>query len=174
MSIKPTVYTDFPDKKFCLMVNKSNLNSEIRDYVDILSEIGKIDNINLYNEYIGDKSCYHSIELLNILNQYKFILCFENSYGDGYITEKIFNTFFAKSIPIYKGSPIILDYINKNAFISLEHSTDFVEKITNILHCDEMFHHMIHQNKISSNYFDQDYKNKLSQFIMEHADGSSR
>ena len=172
MTIKPSIYIDFEDKKFCLMVNKSNLNSEIRDYVDILSEIGEIDNINLYNEYIGNKSCYHSIELLNILNQYKFILCFENSYGNGYITEKIFNTFFAKSIPIYKGSPIIFDYINRESFISLEHTTE--TDIRNISHCHETFNHIINQNKISSIYTDEDYKNKLSQFILEHGDGSSR
>ena len=33
---------------------------------------------------------------------------------------------------------------------------------------------ILFKNKISSIYTDEDYKTKLSQFILEHADGSSR
>lgn len=167
--IQPTEYTDFVNKRFCLMINKSNLNHEIQNYVNILSEIGEVDHISIYNNYIEDKSCYHSPELLNVMNKYKFILCFENSYGNGYITEKIFNCFFAKTIPIYKGSPIIENYINIDAFISLESRSigynNICEKIRNINNSNELFNTIINQNKISSQYQNEDYENKLSNFI---------
>ncbi len=163
---KPSDYTDFVNKRFCLMINKSNLNSEIQHYVNILSEIGEVDHISIYNDYIEAKSCYHSCELLNVMNKYKFILCFENSYGNGYITEKIFNCFFARSIPIYKGSPIIRNYINTDAFISLENvGNDIFEKIRNINNSSELFNDIINKNKISKQYTNEDYKNKLSNFI---------
>jgi hypothetical protein len=162
----PSEYTEFKDKKFCLIINKSNLNYEIQHYVNIFSEIGEVDNISTYNNYIETKSCYHSQELLNVMNKYKFILCFENSYGNGYITEKIFNCFFANSIPIYKGSPIIENYINTNAFISLENGEyDIFEKIRNINTNPNLFNNIINQNKISESYNNEDYENKLSSFI---------
>ena len=52
------------------------------------------------------------------LSKYKFSICFENMKSKGaYITEKIFDCFFAGCIPIYYGSEVILDYIPKNTFI---------------------------------------------------------
>jgi hypothetical protein len=163
---QPSEYTEFKDKRFCLMINKSNLNSEIQHYVNILSEIGQVDHISLYNDYIEAKSCYHSPELLNVMNKYKFILCFENSYGNGYITEKIFNCFFGRAIPIYKGSPIVENYINTDAFISLENvGNNIFEKIRNINDSSVLFNDIINKNKISHEYSDEDYHNKLVNFI---------
>lgn len=53
-----------------------------------------------------------------ILKKYAFSLCYENASGiSGYITEKIFDCFFAGCIPIYWGPGNILDYIPKNCFI---------------------------------------------------------
>ena len=41
-----------------------------------------------------------------IYNQYKFSLCFENSISRSYITEKIFDCFFEKIIPILSPTSI--------------------------------------------------------------------
>jgi hypothetical protein len=111
--------TSFNDKKFCLIINKSSLNPNIMKFVEKIKNIGIIDNISIYNNYIYNKSCYNSIELLQVFNKYKFIISFENSYNDGYITEKIFNVFFSKSIPIYSGSKIIDTFINKDSFVNI-------------------------------------------------------
>lgn len=51
------------------------------------------------------------------LGKYKFALCFENSILKGWITEKIFDCFFAGTVPVYWGAPDITDYIPENAFI---------------------------------------------------------
>lgn len=54
----------------------------------------------------------------NTLTNYKFAICYENASDiKGYITEKIFDCFFAGCIPIYLGAPDILDYIPSNTFI---------------------------------------------------------
>ncbi|MEP6900831.1 MAG: glycosyltransferase family 10 [Actinomycetota bacterium] len=51
------------------------------------------------------------------LSQYTFALCFENMILKGWITEKIFDCFFAGTIPIYWGAPEITDYVPENCFI---------------------------------------------------------
>jgi hypothetical protein len=89
IKIEPSEYTSFNNKKFCLMINKSKLNEQINETITMLEKIGEIDSLSMYPDLLN-KSCYHSVELLNVFNKYKFIICFENSYADGYITEKIF------------------------------------------------------------------------------------
>jgi len=52
------------------------------------------------------------------LKDYKFSICYENARDiPGYITEKIFDCFFAGCIPIYWGAPNIADFIPEDTFI---------------------------------------------------------
>ncbi len=166
-NVKPNINTQFKDKKFCLMINKSKLNSEIDNISKLLSSIGTVDNISLYNDYINNTSCYHSVELLNVFNKYKFIICFENSYSDGYITEKIFNCLFAKTIPLYKGSKKIGDNINKNCFIDINDfsNDELLNKIKIINNDENIYNSYINNNKISDLYNDENYENEMIEFI---------
>lgn len=52
-----------------------------------------------------------------VLSQYKFSLCFENMAMTGYVTEKIFDCFYAGCVPIYLGAPNIEELIPKECFI---------------------------------------------------------
>lgn len=56
---------------------------------------------------------------------YKFSLCFENASAPGYITEKIFDSFKAKCIPIYWGAPDVSKYIPKNCFVDFRDFNDY-------------------------------------------------
>lgn len=52
------------------------------------------------------------------MEKYKFSICYENAKDiSGYITEKIFDSFFAGCVPIYWGANNILDYVPKECFI---------------------------------------------------------
>jgi hypothetical protein len=63
-----------------------------------------------------------------ILKQYKFSICYENVRDiPGYITEKIFDCFFAGCIPIYLGAPNVTDYIPQNTFIDKRKFSDYSE-----------------------------------------------
>ena len=62
---------------------------------------------------------------LEILSQYKFSICYENSSLNGWISEKIFDSFFAGCVPIYLGAPNITDYIPANTFIDRRHFSDY-------------------------------------------------
>lgn len=53
-----------------------------------------------------------------ILSQYKFSLCYENVKNEkGYITEKIFDCFNARTVPIYWGADNVTEYIPEDIFI---------------------------------------------------------
>ncbi len=55
---------------------------------------------------------------LKTLSGYRFSICFENVCGlSGYITEKIFDCFFAGCVPIYWGASNISNYIPEDCFI---------------------------------------------------------
>ncbi len=163
--ITPTEETSIQKKRFCLIINKSRLNSEIWKYANLLSTIGRVDNIEIYSSIIN-KSCYDSVDLLNVFNKYKFILCFENSYADGYITEKIFNCFFAKTIPIYKGDPNVKNYFMPTSFIDAwQEPAELVEEIKNIYLHDDLFMKMVNSEKVSKTYNDENYKSVVKTYI---------
>jgi hypothetical protein len=61
------------------------------------------------------------------LGRYKFSLCFENSVLKGWITEKIFDCFFAGTVPIYWGAPDIEDHVPANCFIDKRRFEDYAE-----------------------------------------------
>ena len=53
-----------------------------------------------------------------ILERYRFAICYENARDiPGYITEKIFDCFFAGCVPIYWGANNIEEHIPKECFI---------------------------------------------------------
>jgi alpha(1,3/1,4) fucosyltransferase len=59
------------------------------------------------------------------LGGYTFSLCFENMILKGWITEKIFDCFFAGTVPIYLGAPDIQDHIPQDCFIDMRHFPDY-------------------------------------------------
>ncbi len=67
-----------------------------------------------FNTYFGPVDSKFST-----FSNYKFSICFENAYDlDGYITEKIFDSFFASCVPIYWGANNIGDHIPENCYIA--------------------------------------------------------
>ncbi|GBL40159.1 alpha-(1,4)-fucosyltransferase [Nitrospirota bacterium] len=52
-----------------------------------------------------------------VLGKYQFSLCFENMAMQGYVTEKIFDCFYAGAIPLYWGASDIQDLIPEDAYI---------------------------------------------------------
>ncbi|NGX62905.1 MAG: hypothetical protein KR126chlam6_00307 [Candidatus Anoxychlamydiales bacterium] len=119
---------DFKDKKFCTQIisNKtsdhiSEIYTERKKAIRFFEEHA-IADFDLFgqgwnaNEFISYKGSIAN--KIDVLKNYKFSICFENSKNiKGYITEKIFDCFHAKVIPIYLGADNITDYIPKNCFI---------------------------------------------------------
>jgi hypothetical protein len=58
------------------------------------------------------------VSKLATLSNYKYNICYENISGMyGYITEKIWDSFFSGCVPIYWGAENILEYIPSECFI---------------------------------------------------------
>lgn len=89
---------------------------------------------------------------INILKTYKFSICYENMYNiKGYITEKIFDCFYAKCIPIYMGADNINDYIPSNCFIDKKDFDSY----------DQLYDYLF--NMKDSDYLDK--INKINKFL---------
>lgn len=52
-----------------------------------------------------------------VLRDVRFCICYENGVFPGYITEKIFDCFFAGCVPVYWGAPNMTQYIPASTFI---------------------------------------------------------
>lgn len=55
------------------------------------------------------------------LARYYFSICYENARFPGYITEKIFDCFFAGCVPVYLGAPNVLEHIPADCFVNADH-----------------------------------------------------
>lgn len=64
---------------------------------------------------------------LSLLARYRFALVYENTPFPGYISEKLFDCFFARCIPIYSGAPDVAQYIPPSAFIDVRQFPSFTE-----------------------------------------------
>lgn len=73
--------------------------------------------------------CYRGavLDKRKTLGDYKFALCFENTEYPGYVTEKIFDCFFAGTIPIYRGAPDIEDEVPSEAFLNVRTFSSFAD-----------------------------------------------
>jgi hypothetical protein len=59
-----------------------------------------------------------------VMRGYKFAIAYENAIFPGYVTEKIFDAFFAGCVPIYLGAPNVTDYIPAETFIDRRNFKD--------------------------------------------------
>jgi len=72
-----------------------------------------------YRGLAGDKP--------TLLAGYRFSLVFENTRFPGYISEKLFDCFFARCIPIYSGAPDVAQYVPPAAFIDARQFTTYAD-----------------------------------------------
>jgi hypothetical protein len=169
-SILPSKLVSFQDKKFCILLSTNKYRKDVKSRVsELLSTIGRCDTIDIYKSDISNKSCYHSDELLNLIQSYKFAFVCENSIADGYVTEKIFNCLFARTIPIYNGSPKIEVYINKKCFINTNDLSSLCDRLEEIkyLATDETAYNEKINAYISDEYDDEGYAKRLQEFMMK-------
>ena len=68
-----------------------------------------------------------TIDKLSLLAGYRFALVFDNTRFPGYISEKLFDCFYARCIPIYSGAPDIAQYVPPPAFIDARQFASFPE-----------------------------------------------
>ncbi|MDU9803681.1 glycosyltransferase family 10 [Helicobacter pylori] len=104
----------------------SNPNAPKRNaFYDALNSIEPVTGGGAVKNTLGYKVENKS----EFLSQYKFNLCFENSQGYGYVTEKIIDAYFSHTIPIYWGSPSVAQDFNPKSFVNVHDFKNFDEAI---------------------------------------------
>ncbi|TPH53451.1 fucosyltransferase [Helicobacter pylori] len=104
----------------------SNPNAPKRNaFYDALNSIEPVTGGGSVRNTLG----YNVKNKSEFLSQYKFNLCFENSQGYGYVTEKIIDAYFSHTIPIYWGSPSVAQDFNPKSFVNVCDFKDFDEAI---------------------------------------------
>ena len=92
----------------------------------------------------------------------------ENSEGDGYISEKIYDSFLAGTIPIYYGDYMIDEYINPKAYILIKGEKDMYKKIEYIKQIDnndEIYKNLLKEKVLLDNNIVIDTEKELKEFL---------
>jgi len=139
------VHVDFPrsvmpfeERKLCVMINRNkdskhscSLYGERKKLIEFF-ENNHSEDFDLYGygwETAGFKNYRGTIGLGSSIDawrgtkhecmrNYKFYFAYENmQHIDGYVTEKIFDSFKAGCVPVYWGAQNITDYVPKSCFI---------------------------------------------------------
>ena len=123
-------------KKFCAAVisDTSEIfsNNFRLKFIEQLNNYKQIDMGGRYKNNVGGK-VKNKIEFLT---SYKFSIAMENTNGDGYVSEKIIDSFLAGTIPIYYGNYNVDEYINPKSYILIKGEKDIKRKIDYIIEID--------------------------------------
>lgn len=84
-----------------------------------VDSFGKCLNNKELPEKYKDSLTFEDKGFYKIVGKYKFTLAFENAICDDYITEKLWRPLEVGSVPIYRGSPSVLDWMPNNHSIIL-------------------------------------------------------
>ena len=166
MRIKLNSSKNIENKKFCAAVI-SNYNNSDGFRLQFIKELNKYKKVDLYGGH-GINITKGKESKINILKLYKFSIAMENSEGEGYISEKIIDSFLAGTIPIYYGGYNINQYINNKAFILIRGEKDLkkkIEYIKKIDNNDRLYKSILNENIIVDDNFVLNNKNDKIEFI---------
>ena len=105
---------------------------------------------------------------IEFLSLYKFSIAMENSNGDGYISEKIVDSFISGTIPIYYGDYMVDEYINHKSYILVKGFNDIKDKINYIKEIDNndgKYKDFIQENVIIDKNFIEKIDKELKLFL---------
>lgn len=131
--------------------------------------ISKLVDLRAFPSYRG--SVAHKYE---VLSHTRFAICYEN-VGDlpGYITEKIFDCFFAGCVPVYWGASNVTDYIPAGCFIDrrkFSGDEDMYTKLKSITEAEYKAYQQAIQTFLESNeahvFYSEHFARSVSDFIL--------
>ena len=114
-------FTLKPKDKFCAIVYGKQIESRIR----AIQNISRYKTVEVFgkanlNQPLPDGENYK----MDLISDYKFSLCYENSVTPGYHTEKLLHGKIAGNIPIYYGDKTISEDFNSECFINAVDMSD--------------------------------------------------
>jgi hypothetical protein len=145
-------FTKKTKDKFCSIVFGKMVESRI-NAIQKISEYKKVSIFGKANpeHYLPDGEKHK----LDLISNYKFSLCYENSITPGYHTEKLLHSKIAGNIPIYYGDKTVDTDFNSKSFINTVDMTgeEVIEIIEKIDTDDELYDKMrsepLFENKVT-------------------------
>lgn len=135
-------FTQRKKDKFCSIVYGKQIESRINAIQNISSNYKQVDVFGKANPnyYLPDGEKYK----LDLISNYKFSLCYENSITPGYHTEKLLHGKVAGNIPIYYGDKSIGEDFNPDCFINAVDMSDeeLIQKIIELDQSDNLYNKM--------------------------------
>jgi hypothetical protein len=146
----------FPDKFASLVA--SNPERIRMGFVNFLEKEAKVDVYGKLGAPIRDK--------FECISNYKFNLAFENDLYPGYVTEKVFDAWKSRSIPVWRG----LDsenYLNENAFLNATNSSfnEILHSMREVSNDVELFNNYIKQPLLQRRYDIYELRKKIETLI---------
>ena len=153
-------------KKFFCAAVISNCGAEFRmNFINELNRYKQVDMGGKCNNNVN-----HTVQnKIKFLSNYKFSIAMENSKGDGYMSEKIVDSFMAGTIPIYYGGYMIDEFINPKTYILINGEKDIKDKIEYIKKIDQnddLYKSIMNENPIiDKNFQNILYKKEIKSFL---------
>jgi hypothetical protein len=124
-------------EKFCAFVVTNSGNPYRNAALDIIGTLGHVDSAGRYKNNVGGTIFAGAgggggeEKKVKFLEDYRWNITYENSMGEGYVTEKLFHAKVAGSIPIYWGSEAVNEDFNADGFINATSMTEaqLIERI---------------------------------------------
>jgi hypothetical protein len=124
----------------------SNCSGERMKWVKALIDASKAGGVPV--DSYG--SCYHNVDIpetrnnpnwfeekINIMRQYKFSIAFENAVRDSYVTEKVFMSLEAGTVPLFFGSDAVKEMVPAGSIVYTndfrggpKHLTNYLKTLT--------------------------------------------
>ena len=164
--LRKKVITGVKRKKFCAAVI-SNYYSSDKFRIKFINELNKYKKVDFGGRYKNNIGRFIKNKI-TFLSSYKFSIAMENSEGDGYISEKIVDSFLAGTIPIYYGDYMIDEYINLKSFILVKGEKDIQEKIEYIKKIDindNLYYNFLKETILLDDKIHNKYEKELKEFL---------
>ena len=105
-------FVDFNQRKDVCMLISSNINKSGR--IEYITELMKYIRIDSYGKLFRNSSIIQDSgrkSAIDLMRNYKFVIAFENSLAEDYVTEKFYIPLYANSVPVYLGAPNVEEFM---------------------------------------------------------------
>lgn len=142
--------------------DRDSFVKEFMKYIAVDSYGACLHNKNLPPNLLEPAATFEHPDFLDLLSVYKFNLAFENAYCDDYMTEKIMRPLHVGVVPIYKGSPVVQDWMPNN------HTVIYVDRFSSPKELADFIKYLDNNDEEYDKYLEFKHERNENKFFLEH------
>lgn len=116
-------------EKFCSII----IGNPVKNRLEVIEKLNEYKPVEGFGKVFGS---YHEGCKIQLIKNYRFNVCFENSITDGYVTEKLLEAKVAGCIPIYYGDVSVANDFNEKCFVNYNRFSSPSELLEEIISID--------------------------------------